>query len=167
MIIAACVFLLAWSLTASWYLFKFVRLIMAFEDTHSEAIEGYYETIDALMAIEESLDKIIQIPIFFESQEIREVIDGARNETKISRLIVRRCAEQFIKRSKKKDISYVELVEEPEEVEFEQISSMNTSVRTAEEQQFIDSVNSIYNTIEQNSPKPSKPGVTTVFGRTS
>lgn len=161
MIIALCVVLLLWGLVSSWYLFKFVRVIMAFEDTHSEAIEGYYEAIDALVAIEESLDKIIEIPIFFESQEIREVIEAARNETKVSRLIVRRCAEQFIKRSKKKDISYFEIVTEPEE------TNAVTSAMTTEEQQFVDSVNSIYNTIEQNSPKPGKQGVTTVFGRTS
>lgn len=162
MIIALCVVLLLWGLVSSWYLFKFVRVIMAFEDTHSEAIEGYYEAIDALVAIEDSLDKIIEIPIFFESQEIREVIEAARNETKVSRLIVRRCAEQFIKRSKKKDISYFEIVTEPEET-----NAVNASAMTIEEQQFVDSVNSIYNTIEQNSPKPGKAGVTTVFGRTS
>ena len=102
------------SLVCWYYLFKFVRTIMAFEDNHSDAIEEYYETIDALLLIEEKLDGVIAMPIFFENEELRGIIDSAKRETQMSRVVVRHCAEKFVRRTKETKISYEELYEEIE-----------------------------------------------------
>lgn len=123
---------------------------MAFEDNHSDAIEDYYEVIDVLLATEEQLQNVINMPIFFENEELRRIIDDAKQTTIVSRMNVRRCAENFVRRSKEKNISYEEVID-PEEM-YNKFEEGQSQYQAASAQ--IDS------TI-------TKSGINTVFGRTS
>jgi hypothetical protein len=162
--------LVVWGVASTFYMIKFLRLVMVLEDLLSEAFGDYDETIDALLAVEEGLVKVINMPIFFDNPELRKVIDQAKSDTTLSRLIVRRLAEKLVRKSKNKDI-IIETVEEksnrtstssseeeaidPEEM-YRQLEADSMS---PEDINFLKSVNSINSVINQKTTNK------TVFGR--
>ena len=93
-------------------IYKLAGNVFFFEDVHSQILEEFDDTIEALFVVEEQLDAVIAMPIFFENEELRAIIDAAKNETKISRLVVRHSAEKFVARIKNSKVLHVE-VEEP------------------------------------------------------
>lgn len=101
--------LFALVLVMGYQLIRLAKFIMNFEDNHSVAIEEYYEAVDALLVAEQHIDAILTMPIFFESEEIRAVVQKGKDEAAMSRLIVRKCAENFIARIRNKDIGYEEV----------------------------------------------------------
>lgn len=161
-----------WAFGSTWFMIKFLKMIMSFEDILSDAAEDFDETIDTLIAVEESLDKVIQMPIFFENLEIRTVVDSAKNETKLSRVFVRKCIEKLIKKSKERSIlvKTIEVKDESDE-DSEQIdpvelyNEIEKKNMTQSQLQYIQSVETINQTMLKNAP--NKRGITTVFGRSS
>lgn len=161
----------AWAAGSTFYMIKFVRLVMVLEDLLSEAIGDYDETIDALMTVEEGLVKVINMPIFFDNPELRKTIDESKNATTISRLVVRRLAEKLIRKSKNKNIIIEAAQMSPntgahttdEENEFinpeDMYRQLEAESMSPEDINFIKSVNSI------NSVISKKTNSKTVFGR--
>jgi hypothetical protein len=87
---------------AVFYLFRFIRIIMILEDDFSEAIEG-------LEMVEQSLDKLLKMQLFFDSKEVKIVVQEAMGELKEGRIAVNRLIQKFVQRSKQK---YVVIQEE-------------------------------------------------------
>lgn len=169
MLYVILILLAIWALASTWFMIKFLRMIMSFEDILSEVTDDFDETIDTLMVVEESLEKVIQMPIFFENVEIRKIVDAAKNETKLSRVFVRKCVEKLIKKSKDRNvlIKTIEIEEDfeeqvnPEEL-YNEIEMKNMS---QEQLQYVQSVQTINQVMSKKAP--NKRGVTTVFGRSS
>lgn len=130
---------------------KLARTIMAFEDNHSDAIEDYHTVIEILLACEEQLQAVIDMPIFFENEELRKTIDEAKQTTIVSRINVRKCVEAFIFRTKDKNIGYEEVIDE------EDIYNIIENRDSAQYQAASNQIEKALN----------KSGVNTVFGRTS
>lgn len=108
------VLLFAMVLVMGYQLIRLAKFIMYFEDNHSVAIEEYYEAVDALLAAETHIEAILKMPIFFETESIREVVQKGKDEAAMARLIVRKCAEGFIARIREKEIVYEEVDDEQE-----------------------------------------------------
>lgn len=87
---------------AMFHLWKFANIIMLLEDDFSEAIEG-------LGDVESALEKILGMQLFFDSKEVKLVVQEALTEVKTSRITVNRLIQKFVERSKQK---YVVLMEE-------------------------------------------------------
>ena len=163
--IFAYVALVLWGLASTFYMIKFLRLVMVLEDLLSEAVDDYDETIDALLVVEEGLVSVINMPIFFDNPDLRKIIDQAKNDTTVSRLVVRKLAEKLVRKSKDKDIMISEAIQattsneeqtlDPEEM-YRQLEADSMS---PEDVTFLKSVNSINSVINQ------KTANKTVFGR--
>lgn len=169
MLYVILVLLAIWALSSTWFMIKFLRMIMSFEDILSEVTDDFDETIDTLMVVEESLEKVIQMPIFFENVEIRKIVDAAKNETKLSRVFVRKCVEKLIKKSKDRNVlvKTIEIEEDSEEqVNPEELYNEIEMKNMSQEQlQYVQSVQTINQVMSKKAP--NKRGVTTVFGRSS
>lgn len=87
---------------AVYYLWRFSRIIMLLEDDFSDAIEG-------LELIEQSLQKILGMQLFFDSKEVKLIVQEAMGEVKTGRIAVNRLIQKFVDRSKQK---YVVVQEE-------------------------------------------------------
>lgn len=94
---------------AAYYIWKFVNIIMILEDDFSDAIEG-------LSTVEKALEKILGMQLFFDSKEVKLVVQEALTEVKTGRMAVNRLIQKFVERSKQK---YVVIMEEesPEDLE--------------------------------------------------
>ena len=169
MLYVILVLLAIWALSSTWFMIKFLRMIMSFEDILSEVADDFDETIDTLMVVEDSLEKVIQMPIFFENVEIRKIVDAAKNETKLSRVFVRKCVEKLIKKSKDRNVlvKTIEIEEDSEEqVNPEELYNEIEMKNMSQEQlQYVQSVQTINQVMSKKAP--NKRGVTTVFGRSS
>lgn len=88
------------------YLYKFANIILVFEEDLSE-------TIEALNECEESLEHVVSLRLFFENEQVRPILETAKNEVSICRVKVRQMAQRFIERSKQQYVVY----EEPIQVE--------------------------------------------------
>jgi hypothetical protein len=162
--------LVVWGLASTFYMIKFVRLVMVLEDLLSEAVGDYDETIDALLVVEEGLVSVVNMPIFFDNPELRKIIDQAKKDTTVSRLVVRRLAEKLVRKSKNKDILISEAVQtisstpsssnEDEAIDPEEMyRQLEADSMSPEDINFLKSVNSINSVINQ------KTNNKTVFGR--
>jgi len=80
---------------ALFYLWRFATIIMLLEDDFSDAIEG-------LSTVEEALEKILKMQLFFDSKEVKLVVQEAMSEVKASRLAVNRLVQKLVERSKQK-----------------------------------------------------------------
>jgi hypothetical protein len=159
--------LFVWACVSTFFMFKFVRIILSLEDVYSDVLGDYDETIDALVVVDESLDKIINMPIFFDNPEIRGVIDKAKTDTTVSRLIIRKLTEKFIKKTKEKNL----LVKAAETVAFQEhdiidnatsnLFETQNGLMSPEDIDFIRSVETINSVINKKTPN------NTVFGRSS
>lgn len=156
-----------WAVASTWYMIKFLRMVMFFEDILSDVTEDFDETIDTLMVVESSLEKVIQMPIFFENAEIRSIVDSAKNETKLSRVFVRKCVEKLIKKSKDRNILVKSIeVEDEEQQEINPTELYNEiEGQSLDQIQYVQSVKTINETMFKKTP--NKAGVRTVFGRSS
>lgn len=94
--------LLPLTVAAVYYLWKFSRIILLLEDDFSEAIES-------LEAVEASLEKILGMQLFFDSKEVKLVVQESMAELKTGKLTVNRLIQKFVDRSKQK---YVVIHEE-------------------------------------------------------
>lgn len=91
----ACVLELVAIGVGGWFLYKFASVIMILEDDFSDAI-------DAMADVEKGLEKILSMQLFFDSKEVKMVVQEALTEVKSSRIVVNRLIAKFVERSKQK-----------------------------------------------------------------
>lgn len=87
---------------AGFYLWRFSSILMILEDDFSEAVES-------LELVETSLDKILKMQLFFDSKEVKLVVQESMAELKAGKVSVNRLIQKFVDRSKQK---YVVIQEE-------------------------------------------------------
>lgn len=80
---------------AVFYLWKFAKIIMVFEDDISD-------TLDALGSVENAIIGILQMQLFFESPEVKKAVQNVLDEVKICRSVVNQMIQKFTARSKQK-----------------------------------------------------------------
>ena len=100
LLLTVCVFLIK-------RLYEILTIIAIFEDDISASIEAHAKA-------QESLDGILSLNLFFDSPEVRPVVQEAIEQIKISRYEITTCAERFVQRSNQKYVLY-EGAEIPEE----------------------------------------------------
>lgn len=87
-----------------YYLYRFMNIILIFED-------DLEITLETLKECEESLQNILSLRLFFDSEHVRPVVETAREEVQLCRVKVRQMAQRFVERSKQQYIIYEEPVE--------------------------------------------------------
>lgn len=92
---------------ASFYLWKFVRIILILETDFSKATEVLHDS-------EKTMEELIALPLFYESPEVQQAANEALKSVKSSKVAIGGLVHKFTQRSKQK---YVELVEAPSENE--------------------------------------------------
>lgn len=112
-IILSCLLALAvvGLMVAGYFITKFLKYIMWFEDYYESVLEDYDKSVETLLEVEARMDKILSMPIFFDNAEIRFVVEQGRDEARFSRIIIRRMAEHLVRQLKAEKISYEELLQ--------------------------------------------------------
>jgi hypothetical protein len=87
-----CAILVVLLAISVYYNYKFGKLIISFED----AVE---ESLDELDKSYERISKILEIPVFFDSVEVRQVIE----EIEISRAVILKVANNLTKTTGRED----------------------------------------------------------------
>lgn len=87
------------------YLVRFSKIIMVFEDDISDAI-------NALNVVEDSINSVLQMQIFYDSPDVRKEVDKILEEVKICRLSINGLIERFTARSKQQ-YYFIEQIENP------------------------------------------------------
>ena len=87
-----------------WYLFKFIKIIMTFEDDLADAQE-------ALKTVETALGKLEEIKMFYEDDTIKDFVSEVLDYVKIARHYVNWMSKRFTDRSKQRYVT-VEPTEE-------------------------------------------------------
>jgi len=100
------VILFAGLLAAGWFLLKFSKIIMVFEDDLGEAI-------GALNSVEGGLEQILEMKLFFDSPEVRSAIDGALGEVKLCRMVINKLIKRFTERSKEQFVLIIDEADGP------------------------------------------------------
>lgn len=94
------------SLFLLYKVYNLASIIMVCEDDYSDCI-------DSLLQVEQKLTAVIEMPIFFENEEIRGIVNKAIEEVMLSRGVVVRAAEKFVEKSENKYITYEAENEQP------------------------------------------------------
>jgi len=76
-----------------YYLIKFSRIIMVFEDDISD-------TVSALNEVDDTINGVLQMQIFYDSPEVRKEVDKILEEVRICRVKIFGMIERFTARSK-------------------------------------------------------------------
>ena len=97
--ILSTVLFLITTLIAGYYVYKFAKIIMVFEDDLSYVIEE-------LSKCDEILNKVLSLKLFFDSVEVKEEFQRVLEQIKYCRFSVMQMAERFIERSKQKYVVY-------------------------------------------------------------
>lgn len=92
--------------TSVYFLVKFSRIIMVFEDDISD-------TIATLNEVEDTINSVLQMQIFYDSPEVRKEVDKILEEVRICRVNIFGMIERFTARSKQQ---YYFIDETPEEI---------------------------------------------------
>jgi len=95
-----CLFVLALMVACGvmgYYLYKFAKIIMVFEDDLGEAIEAADQT-------DEALNNLLQMPMFFDSPEVKKQVNEALEAVRYLQLRIRQTSLTFTERSKQKYI---------------------------------------------------------------
>ena len=66
--------------------------------------DDYNVAIDSLIEAEERLGGIVEIPLFFDSPEVKALVDEAIEEVQMARIEITKAAERFVARSNQKYI---------------------------------------------------------------
>jgi hypothetical protein len=80
------------------YLVRFARIIFSIED-HLEV------ALNTFLSVQESLENLLQMKLFFDSKEVKQAADEALSEVKLSRVAVTSLINDFTKFSKQKYIT--------------------------------------------------------------
>lgn len=91
----------AWAGVATFYLYRWTNIILMLEEDLSEAAEVHERSVGMF-------DKIINMPLFFDSPEVRPILEEALNDVKVCRMATQKLVNTFTARSKRKYVRYVE-----------------------------------------------------------
>ncbi len=91
----------------SFYVIKLAKIIFMFEDDLAETIQVHERSMT-------TFDKILKMPLFFDSPEVRSVLTEALEDIKMCKLATQKVITNFTRRSKQKYIR-VENVKEASE----------------------------------------------------
>jgi len=103
-LLALILFLIVLLGFACFYLYRFGQIILVFEDDLSD-------TIESLNECEESLDNVISLRLFFENEQVRPILEAAKDEVGMCRFKIRQMATRFVERSKKQYVIYENPIE--------------------------------------------------------
>lgn len=92
-LIAVAIILSLLLLTSGYFLWKFSKIIMVFEDDISD-------TVSSLNNVEDVINDVLKMQIFFESTEVRKEVEKILEEVRFCRVSIRGMIERFTARSK-------------------------------------------------------------------
>lgn len=95
-------FLLVWAVAATFYLWKFARIIMILETDFSEVSE-------TLQDAEKTMENCLDLPMFFDSPSVQKATSEALDSIRVAKVAVAGMVRKFTERSKQK---YIEVVED-------------------------------------------------------
>jgi hypothetical protein len=98
-------FLLAWAVLATFFLWKFARIILILENDFSDATE-------TLQNAEQTLNACLELPMFFDSPQVQRATMEALDEIRTSKIAIAGLIRKFTQRSKQKYIEVVEVEKE-------------------------------------------------------
>lgn len=98
-------FLLTWATTATFYLWKFARIILILENDFSEVTE-------TLQDAEKTMTNCLELPMFFDSPSVQAATIEALNGIRVAKIAVAGMVSKFTQRSRQK---YIEVVETEKE----------------------------------------------------
>jgi hypothetical protein len=99
------ILVVVWAIAATFYAYRWAKIIMLLEDDLSEAIAVHERSVA-------TMDNVLRTPIFFDSPEIRPILDEAMSDIKLCKLATQKLVTTFTSRSKQ---SYVRVLEQKEE----------------------------------------------------
>jgi hypothetical protein len=85
---------------AGWYLYKFSKIIMVFEDDIGNALDTMVRVDDGLANLSEMMGK----QVFF-SDEVQQIFDVVSEEAKMCRFFIMSMAQRFTERSKRRYVT--------------------------------------------------------------
>ena len=106
MIYLLLLLLLAWAVAATFYLWRFARIILILENDFSEATE-------VLQNAENSLEEVLAVPMFFDSPEIQKAALEGMDTIRTAKLAFAGLIRKFTQRSRQK---YIEVLDDSKEV---------------------------------------------------
>ena len=83
--------------TLGFYMYKFIKIIMVFEDDISDVIES-------LDQVDQSLKGVIYLKLFFDDKEVQILVKEVMDSVKMARFNVNLMSKRFTDRSKRKYI---------------------------------------------------------------
>lgn len=92
----------------AYFLWKFAKIIMIFEDDLSEAIE-------ATNAVEDAIKQVLEMQMFFDSPEVKQATQNILEQVKICRIIIQKVIGRFTQRSKRQYITLWDIEEDDHE----------------------------------------------------
>lgn len=102
LLILLLLIVLAWAVAATFYLWRFARIILILENDFSEATE-------VLQNAEDALEACLEIPMFFDSPEIQRAALEGMDTIRVAKLGFAGMIRKFTQRSRQK---YVEVVDD-------------------------------------------------------
>lgn len=87
------------------YLWRFANILLVLEYDFADAVETFQGTFDRLSSI-------LEMPLFFDSPEVKREVQEALQSVKVSRVEVAKMIMKFTARSKHK-YTEIETIEEP------------------------------------------------------
>ena len=100
-IVLVFLILLAWAVTATFYLWKFARIMLILENDFSEATETFQDA-------EQTLTECLEMPMFFDSPDVQRATVNALDGIRTSKVALAGLIRKFTQRSQQK---YIEVVE--------------------------------------------------------
>jgi hypothetical protein len=94
------------NIAAGYYLYKFIKIIMLFEDDISDVISS-------LDDVDGSMNNVLTLKMFFEDIEIKRVVSEVMETVRMAKFNVNKMSKRFTDHSKQK---YIRIIEEPEEL---------------------------------------------------
>jgi hypothetical protein len=82
----------------AYYLYKFISIIMTFEDDIADALES-------LQTVEASMEKLNDVKMFYEDDTIKSLVNDVLDHVKLSRHYVNWMAKRFTDRSKQRYVT--------------------------------------------------------------
>ena len=82
----------------AYYLYKFISVIMTFEDDIPDALES-------LQSVESAMEKLNEVKMFYEDDTIKNLVNDVLDHVKIARHYVNWMAKRFTDRSKQRYVT--------------------------------------------------------------
>jgi hypothetical protein len=89
------------------FLWKFAKIIMIFEDDLSE-------TIESLNEVEDAINGVLEMQMFFDSPEVKKAVQGVLEQVRLCRITIQSVVQRFTARSKREYVTIWDKTPEPE-----------------------------------------------------